>query len=443
MTAWEQRIVKAFIERYPDSTAAKGGRPLKVKAEVIFPHFGSAPPPERKSFLEAAEALERRKTDAHEKLISIQWARKRKGEEIDAIVFEQPEALFALTRKESPALTAAEARETALGAAKRMAGAQIAEFFSFLAENIDCVGAVRGMDTQAVHDLEQLYTFHGEGENNLKGMTPRAVSVFLFNDSKRLETILKLFGRLRGKASRENIFVPDLSFLDRSFPEAWIAGKISLVFKDTSQAGSGKRKREMPQKHGPEGRLDNSSGIIIGLPFSDILKIEQINVVKPETSDFSPLPLLPPLSQEGDPAVLMVENKETFYTLAERFTGKNSYKALLYTGGYPNRAVQTLVALLAESGFSLYHAGDLDIDGILILQELAKAAVKPIQPVKMDRSTFDRYEHCGRKLDDTMLKYSSRINETSLSIPGIAELVDRIQETKLGIEQEIIDYGHI
>jgi hypothetical protein len=61
----------------------------------------------------------------------------------------------------------------------------------------------------------------------------------------------------------------------------------------------------------------------------------------------------------------------------------------------------------------------------------------------MDRATFDRYEHCVRKLDDTMLKSASRISEASLSIPGIIELVGRIQETGIGIEQEIIDYGHI
>ncbi|MDR1904565.1 MAG: DUF2220 domain-containing protein [Treponema sp.] len=446
MTVWEQRIINAFIEKYPGSAAAEGGRALRIKAEVIFPHFSSAPPSERESFLDAAEALEHKRTGqgAEEKLVSINWIRKRKGEEIAAIVFEKPEALFALAGKASPALTAADARRAAHRAAQNAAGrkaAQAMDFFSFLAESIDSEDAVRGMDAQAVNDLEQLFACLAGGEYTPGGMTPRAVSVLLYNDSKRMETILKMFSRLLAKAFRENISVPDLSFLDRSFPEAWIAGRLNFAFKETkedtrrSMAQGGREER--PPEPSPM-QLDNSSGIVIGLPLSVILKVRQIEVVRTEASDLSPD------SGRGS-SVLMIENKETFYTLAEQFTGEDrtGYKALLYTGGYPNRAVQALAALLAESGFSLYHAGDLDIDGILILQELMKAAAKPIQPVKMDGATFDRYKHCGRKLDNTMLKHASRISGAILSLPGIAELAGRIQETRLGIEQEIIDYGHI
>jgi hypothetical protein len=441
MMIWEQRIINAFIEKYPGSAAAEGGRPLRIKAERIFPLFDSAPPSERESFLEAAETLESRRTqDTEERLVSIKWVRKCKGEKIEAIIFEKPEALFALTGKASPVLTAVEAR----GAAQTVAQAtklQIADLFFFLAKNIDSQDVVRGLDAQAVNDLERLFAFLAGHRDAFGGMTPRAVSVLLYNDSKRMETILKLFSALLVKAYREDIPVPDISCLDRSFSEVWLAGSISFVFKDTAEGAPHRGQGAPPGKRQASGsRLDNSSGIVIGLPLSVILEIGQIEVIGTEASD-----LFPDNDPAKAPSVLMVENKETFYALAEQFTGegRTGYKALLYTGGYPNRAVQALVALLAESGFSLYHAGDLDIDGILILQELTKAASKPIQPVKMDGATFDRYQHCGRKLDSTMLKYTSRISGTSLSIPGIAELVDRIQETKLGIEQEIIDYGRI
>ena len=112
----------------------------------------------------------------------------------------------------------------------------------------------------------------------------------------------------------------------------------------------------------------------------------------------------------------------------------------LYAGGHPNRAVRALTALLAESGFTFSHAGDLDPDGILILQELADMAGKPIQPLRMDAATFDRYRECGRKLEPAALKRTALISEQTRSLPGMADLVKRIEETGMGVEQEIIDY---
>jgi hypothetical protein len=133
----------------------------------------------------------------------------------------------------------------------------------------------------------------------------------------------------------------------------------------------------------------------------------------------------------------MIENKETFFALTGSLPG---YSCFLYVGGHPNRAVRTLTALLAESGFCFSHAGDLDPDGILILQELAGIAGKPVQPLRMDADTFDRYLECGRKLEPTSLKRTALISEQTRSIPGMAALVKRIEETGLGVEQEIIDY---
>jgi hypothetical protein len=99
-----------------------------------------------------------------------------------------------------------------------------------------------------------------------------------------------------------------------------------------------------------------------------------------------------------------------------------------------------MVRAFAASGFSLYHAGDLDPDGILILQELAEAACSPVKPFYMDAATFDTYRDYGRKLEASMLRRISLIKPETLAIPGMASLVGRIQDTGLGVEQEIIDY---
>jgi hypothetical protein len=187
-----------------------------------------------------------------------------------------------------------------------------------------------------------------------------------------------------------------------------IAGKLQFIFKD----------REEP--------MINAAGTILGLPLSSIRRLTGIK----------PLSKISPRA-----AVLMIENKETFYALAER-RGEIllQYDAFLYTAGHPNRAVAALVSVLAVSNFSFYHAGDLDVEGILILQELAAIAGKAVVPVCMDGKTFDEYRQFGRTLEKSMLRRAALINDAVRGLPGIADLIARIEQNRLGIEQEIIDY---
>ncbi|MDR1948673.1 MAG: DUF2220 family protein, partial [Spirochaetaceae bacterium] len=247
-----------------------------------------------------------------------------------------------------------------------------------------------------------------------RGITPRALSVSLYGDSKRLEEILRLFGRILSRAERRGIGRPDFSALERSFPDTLIAGKINIRFESRPP-------------------LVNAGGYILGLPLTTVLKIRGITPFQHDTSRPDP-------GTGEKPRVLTIENKETFYALAEDPQTLPGFTCFLYTAGHPNGAVRALVSILAASGFSFFHAGDPDPEGILILQELAEIAGKPVIPIRMDGPAFDRYAHCGRKLEPTMLSRISLINEATLRLPGIKELIKKIQETGLGIEQEIIDY---
>ena len=136
--------------------------------------------------------------------------------------------------------------------------------------------------------------------------------------------------------------------------------------------------------------------------------------------------------------MLMIENKEIFFALVESLPG---YNCFLYTGGHPNWAVRALVSLLAGSGFTFSHAGDLDPDGILILQELAAIAGKPIRPLRMHADTFDRYRGCGRKLEPASLRRTALISEEIRSLPAMAALVKRIEETGLGWSRRLSTIG--
>ena len=109
-------------------------------------------------------------------------------------------------------------------------------------------------------------------------------------------------------------------------------------------------------------------------------------------------------------------------------------------GGHPNRAVQALFRLFHTSGWALFHTGDLDPDGILILQELTDAAGGPVLPWMMSESVFEQYREQARTLDSGMHLRALRIREETLSIPGIKNLLEAILASGLGVEQEIIGY---
>jgi hypothetical protein len=151
------------------------------------------------------------------------------------------------------------------------------------------------------------------------------------------------------------------------------------------------------------------------------------------------------LDGKDKPAVLTIENKETFYALADQKNhgpggGLSRYDSFLYVGGYLNQAAAGIIKILAASGFRIYHAGDLDPDGILILQNIMDIAGKPITPVGMDAAVFDRYLPWARPLAGTMIRQLKKIREDTKAIPGLADLIRRIEETGRGVEQEIIDY---
>jgi hypothetical protein len=97
--------------------------------------------------------------------------------------------------------------------------------------------------------------------------------------------------------------------------------------------------------------------------------------------------------------------------------------------------------VLSDSGFVFFHAGDVDPDGILILQDLCKNARKNITPVCMDAATFRKYCQHGRKLEKSMLDNIRLIGDAVRSIDGIQEVLSLIESTGIGIEQELIDYG--
>jgi hypothetical protein len=423
MTGWERKILDAFISHYftsapePAAEARQGRGPppeteedrrtLRIRSSVFFPDFDTAHPNEKESYLEAAESLERKG------IVKLRWEKRDKGERLKTLTCENSEKLFEEAGRPFPQTEAEQIRimlgEKITTLKKTQVSGKIVALLEFLSTNFGSREIGHGIEQQTMEEFIRLLEFLSEPAR-LEKITTRALSILLYHDSKRLENLLTLCMPLLYRAQKF-IPVPDLAVLERSYPETMISGK--LIFEYGS--------------HGPP--MVNAEGLVLGLPLKSAEAIKSIQTI--------------PAKKEK--TVLTIENKETFYALGTpqkkcKSEELSRYDCFLYTGGYPNRAAGALIKALASSGFSFYHAGDLDPDGVLILQQVQDIAGRPVTPVRMDGATFDKYRPWARPLTKPMLRQIEKIRKETRAIPGLADLLRRIEETGLGVEQEIVDY---
>ncbi|MCL2294151.1 MAG: DUF2220 domain-containing protein [Spirochaetes bacterium] len=430
MTSWEKKIINAFIAHYFASASAasekeENRKSLRLRTSILFPNFDTANPNEKESYLEAAELLEQKG------IVKLTWEKAQKGERLKTLSCENFKKIFDEAGKPYPWAEAEKIRtmlaekvktlkksQAALGKEKSAETSpevleqvkKVINLLEYFSQHFGIREIGQGATYQTMEDLVRLFEFICDPVK-LEKITARALSVLLYRDSKHLENLLSACTHLLSRAQK-TVALPDFSFLERSFPETMISGKIIFEYKK------------------PAHPLINAKGLILNLPLESIERFSVIQLI----------------SEKKEKSVLTIENKETFFALGspQKHDCPNSnlsrYDCYLYTGGYPNQAAAALIKLLAASGFTFYHAGDLDPDGILILQFIQDIAERPVFPVKMDATTFDLYRPWARTLDNSMLRQIKKIQEDVRAIPCVSELLQRIEQTGMGIEQEIIDY---
>jgi len=409
VTNWEKKITSTLTARYFSSASEEERNYLRISASALFPGFDAAHPDEKESFLEAAESLERKG------IAKLHWEKRGKGERLKTLVCENFEALFEETGSLYPKLEVAkikamlDARIAGMDMEKTQSAENIVALLKAISLNFGLREIGQGLDEKAMSELVRFLEFSREPAK-LEKITTRALSILLYSDSKRLENLMSLCAPLLARSQKAMPF-QHLAMPERSYPEALISGK--LIFESKNQS--------IP--------LVNAEGLILNMPLESAEAFGGIR----------------PFSEKGEKTALTIENKETFFALGSpRNNGECEnglrYDCFLYVGGYPNRAASALIKILSDSGFAFWHAGDLDPDGILILQNVMDIAQKPVSPLRMDADTFDRYRPWARTLDKPKLQQIKKIRAETIGIPGIAGLLRRIEETRLGVEQEIIDY---
>jgi len=408
MSGWKTKIVDALIEHY--FASKEEVKTLRLRSSVFFPDFNTVNPDEKESYLEAAEFLESKG------IVELRWEKRDKGERLRTISCENFEALFTEAGKPYPKTEAENIKNILAAKVNELKNKQsnsqteknilLLEYFS---HNFGYREIGQGFNQKIIEDFIR-YLEYSYDSVKLNKITIRALSILLYNDSKRLENILSLCTPLVSRA-KNNISIPDFHFPDRSYPEAMISGKLIFEYKNSNTP------------------LINTEGVILIFPLESVQTFFGIKTV----------------TEKPEKRVLTIENKETFYALASPQNDDTSrnlsqYDCFLFVSGYPNSAVAALIKILATSCFSFYHAGDLDPDGILILQNIQDIAQRPVTPIRMDVSTFNKYQQWARPLTKTMLSQAKKIREETRKISGLENLLERIEETGLGVEQEIIDY---
>ncbi len=388
-------ILTAFAESYPSSAHYRGGRKLrlgnwsrrlpKIEKEVE----------EREAFLAAVEALE------SEKVISVKWERFRVGESVEALYLEDPEKLYEMIGATAPW----DRREELLSALGRAPWTDpgLAELSDRLQALLEEHHLLPISEATELTDLGRILLL---SEADTAGTPLRALSIRLFGDSKRLERLLPAADKLSTEADGDAVSAR--LGLKRSYPEV----SFSLFGSASLPAGPWQL-----------------SGEPLTAPLQTIRAIGALHLRHPERTD--------------SPWVLSVENKESFYAVTEaarrgwESLGESAPpSAVVYTAGHPGDAVRALLVLLAREASAVLHFGDMDPDGLLILQELAAGTGIAVRPFSMDEATYRRYLPYGRPLPEAAL---ARLKDVHL--PNLGALAAAIGETGIGVEQEVIPVG--
>lgn len=98
--------------------------------------------------------------------------------------------------------------------------------------------------------------------------------------------------------------------------------------------------------------------------------------------------------------IVSIENETTFNDYVDRLREGGGDEIVLCSQGQANWAVVRLLRMLheAEPSVPIFHWGDLDRSGVLILRSLRRRSGVPVQPLHMDPETLRRLEAEGLPL---------------------------------------------
>ncbi|MCP4134837.1 MAG: DUF2399 domain-containing protein [bacterium] len=379
-SSMEKKILSVFADFFPSSAHYRGGQKLrKARWESIFPAIDSSVEV-KESFLAAVDSL------VTVGVLSVKWVRFREHDKVLALFLEDPVKLYLLLQEPYP--HDVRLNELEILRSYKPANDIAKKTTVFLADKLEKMEPV---SLSGSEHLKELLTCVSLSPAETIHCTMRALSVRLFNDSKRLESILPGFDKITSAAA--GVALSDFLGLDRSFPETAIFGSMEIIFKD--------------------GRRWPCKNSMITLPLETAKQIDRIVWPSPDSK------------------ILSVENKENFYSLSSSLTG---FDGFVFCGGHLNSADRIFFECLEKGEGKFFHFGDLDPDGLIIFQEIDELLKGRLAPFFMNVETYEKYRVHGYELSPGAMKRLELVKSEKVS--GVA---DAVREWGKGVEQEVVD----
>ncbi len=393
MREYSASICRAFLDAYPKSAAFSGGRRLRIGSwERRYPEI-TKDFAAKDAFIESVEYLQQ------EGLLEIRWVRFRAHEQVEALYLLDSYRLYEHEGLLHPKLVDT---QVSLAIEKIQVTSPLAiQVYEALVSNSMTLRTIFSIETpeeliRALSMTQDIITLCELTREHRTSHTIRELSIRLFNDSKRIEALVPYVGRLSTKVALGDL-VGELG-LERSYPEVTFYLEGTLCFSDKSRLSSQKK--------------------IMTLPYVTIIELEK----------YEPTP--------QEQRILLLENKESFFTAVKNHTEESLFQGYLYLGGFPDSATSHLIEKLAGTSLELYCFCDLDPSGLLIAEQVQKIAKREVLWYQMDSATYLRYKEYGYPLIPSELK-----KLTSSIDHRFTELKELINASSIGLEQEIIPIG--
>lgn len=141
--------------------------------------------------------------------------------------------------------------------------------------------------------------------------------------------------------------------------------------------------------------------------------------------------------------ILTIENLSSFHQWLEQHADLRGEELVVYTGGYPHRALQNFLRKLSDSllgasgGPEIYHWGDIDLGGIRIFEFLKAEFFPHLRPLRMDVETLLKYQSRAATIG---AEYSAQLRQT-LNDPQYSDwhpVLTVMLERGIRLEQESI-----
>ena len=220
---YEKRILEIFVESFPLSAHfTKNGRKLrKTGWGEIFPEIDKNVE-QKEAFLTAVESL------CSKGILTASWERFRKGDKLTALYLEDSEGMYNILGIEHPENT----RQNILLRLNdyNPQNKLEEELLKFIINILKAKHPLSVEDKDKLFDILKLTSI---SRAFAKTFTLRALSIYLFNDSKRIERIIYNADRLTEKASA--VKLSEHLGLKRTYPDVTFSGTCKIIFKNKEE----------------------------------------------------------------------------------------------------------------------------------------------------------------------------------------------------------------